>query len=751
MDLAWNPAAAANIASGVLMAGLGAGLLLANPRKDWNRVFALLAVFWGVQIVSVNMVRLTADAQAARFAGELGLAFLIPLYFFIVVFAAIFPRPRPPFGTSTAALGVLALPAGAALVALFAAPGSLIASVRPGADGAFTLVWGPLVPVLLVAPLYGALFYALFAMMRRLGEAASPIERKQVTFVLAALGLFVAHVTPTELARFGSAAAGLGTSEAGAADAAAIAAVMLAGLALLAVLAGKLVARALRGAGAPERREARTALGALALGAGSALAVQALAAAGGPELEVLGVLRAGSVALIVYAIARYQLFDLDLRVKGLAAGSTALLGGAAVGAAAWIALQQGSVGPAVGAGLTLAVALAAFVPLLRVSTRLADRVLPAVSREGEHLYLRKLEVYRASVEALLREGQAPQAAEPGLAELRGKLGLTERDHGIVVSLAVSRADPPRAAPDLRPGGTAFGKYVIDSVLAEGGFGRVFLARDRVLGRTVVIKELLAKWRGNPQVVQRFLQEARIAGQLNHARIVAVFEVEQHGQDFYVVMEHLPGGTLADRLRGGALPAAEAVRVAGALLDALAAAHGRGVVHRDVKPENVLFDAAGEPKLTDFGIALLAGEDVQRTISGLTTGRFPPGTLQYMSPEQARGQAVDARSDLYAMGAVLFRMLTGRHHVEVAGLDELAARNAIAGAPPPQELPGVPAPLAAVVRKALEPDPARRFADARAFRAALDAVSRPRAGRPGPRPAGPAAGPRDSAGPAAGPR
>lgn len=715
MALVWQAGAVLAMASGLLMAALGALLLLANPRKDWNRVFALLAVFWGAQILAVNTVRVTTDADTARLAGEVGLAFAVPLYFFVVSFAAIFPRPRAPFGTSGLAVGALALPAGIALAALFAGPASLIAAVAPS-EGAFTLVWGPLFPPLVVAPLYGALFYALFVMMRRLGEAPSAIERRQVALVLAALVLFVAHNTPLQLAKFGAAALELRTApEAEAGSAAVIAGIMVTGFALLATLAAMLLARLQRSRDAAERAEAALVLGSLAAGFLSSMAVLAVRAAGGPTVELLGAVRTGSVALVVYAVVRYQLFDIDLRLKHGATAAAALLAGGVLAAAAWIVLQAARAPPSAGGMLAVAVAAVSFVPLLRASTRLADRVAPGIRRGGEYLYLRKLEVYRAAVEGALRLGRGAPPDEPGLVELRAKLALTEEDHGLVVSMASQAPQGPAA---LRPGAVAFGKYAIDAVLAEGGFGRVFLARDQLVGRPVVVKELLAKWRASPEVVQRFLREAQIAGQLQHPNIVAVYGVERQGQDHFVVMEYLPGGTLAERLRSGKLPVAEALRITGAVLEALGAAHAKGIVHRDVKPGNVLFGARGEVKLGDFGLAQLAQEEPEATRSGLTSAGAPAGTLQYMSPEQARGAPLDHRSDLYAVGAMLYRMLSGRSHAELTGLDELSARNKVASGPSPAPMKGLPPGLEKAVARALAREPAGRFRSAEEFARAL---------------------------------
>ena len=679
--------AVVNALSGAAMALLGIVLLVANPRKDWNRLFGLLAIFWGAQILCANAVRLATSGTAALLAAELTLPFLLPLYFFVIMFAAIFPRPRGVFARSPAAVAALLIPALVAIVLIFARPALVFQGVSPsaGAAGGYTMLWGPLF-WLLASTLYASFFYALFVMMRRLDEAEAPIERTQVTFVLGAFAIYVAHVVPSELIRFGGAALGLRAAPEG--QEIMLASIMLVGLALLVALVVRL----------RRRTDARWVLrGVIAAAALSLLS---------PYVELLGLVRAASVALIVYAIARYQLFDIDLRVKHAVTAISALVAAAGLAMAAWIVVRDVSFTPTLRGTLVAAAGVVAIAPLWRVARSVADRVAPRVSREGDHLYLRKLEVYRAAVES--------RASEDALAHLRSKLGLTQREHDLVVNMALARADAS-VAPDLRPGGVVFGKYAIDSVLAEGGYGRVFLARDTILQRAVVIKELQARWRGNASVVKTFLREAQIAGRLNHPNIVGVLEVERHGEDHYIVMEHMAGGSLEERLRGGALPVEEAMRVTRAVLSALEAAHAQGVVHRDVKPANVLLGAHGEVKLTDFGIAQMSADDPQRTISGLTMGGPHAGTLQYMSPEQARGLPLDARSDLYAVGALLYRMLTGRGHVDLAGLDEFTARAAVAEAPVPPTPPGL---AGAAAIKALARDPAERHQTARQFLAAL---------------------------------
>ena len=712
--MALAPGAWVNLLSGALMAALGVLLLVANPRKDWNRVFALFAVFWGAQIAAANAVRVVETEQAARLAGELALAFLVPLAFFLVMFASIFPRPAAPFGTSPLAVAALLAPAALALVLLFLDPALLLRGVRPAEAGGFTLVWGPAFPPLLVAPLYGAFFYATFLMMRRLEEADSPVERRQVGIVLASLALFVAYNVPVQLWLFARGAA----ETAQPAESLFIAAVMLVGFALLLLLGARLARRARRAPDPAARKEARALVAAVGASGALGLAVVGVLAAGGPRVDALGLVRIASIALMGYGVARWQLFDIDLRVKSAAAVGAALVAAGALAAALWAGARDAGLAAPTRSLVVAAAGLAALLPALRLTTRLADRVAPRVSRDGDHLYLRRLDVYRAGVETLLREGREGRADEPLLVELRQKLGLAERDHDVVLHLALARADAAPPAPDLRPGGVAFGKYLVEGTLAQGGYGRVFLARDRILDRPVVIKELLARWRGDPRVARTFLREAQIAGRLHHPNIVTVYEVERHGEDHYIVMEHVKGGTLAERMGDGTLGVDEALRVARAVLDALAAAHAQGVVHRDVKPANVLLDERGVAKLADFGVAQLAAEAPDRTVSGLTTQGPQPGTLQYMSPEQARGEPVDARSDLYAVGALLHRMLTGRPHLDLAGLDEWTARARVAAAPPPAPLPGVPAWLGAAVAKALAPDPAGRFRTAAEFQRAL---------------------------------
>jgi serine/threonine-protein kinase len=220
-------------------------------------------------------------------------------------------------------------------------------------------------------------------------------------------------------------------------------------------------------------------------------------------------------------------------------------------------------------------------------------------------------------------------------------------------------------------GTRLGPYEILGLIGAGGMGEVYRARDTRLDRTVAVKVLPGDLAANHERRQRFEREARTISALNHPHICTLHDVgEADGQSF-LVMEHLTGETLAERLKKGPLPLEQALTVAAEIADALAAAHRQGVVHRDLKPANVMLTRSGA-KLLDFGLAKLAGHGEQPAAARLASAtRSTPltsegvivGTLQYMAPEQLEGKSADARTDLWALGAMLYEMLTGRRAFE----------------------------------------------------------------------------------------
>jgi eukaryotic-like serine/threonine-protein kinase len=203
------------------------------------------------------------------------------------------------------------------------------------------------------------------------------------------------------------------------------------------------------------------------------------------------------------------------------------------------------------------------------------------------------------------------------------------------------------------GDTLGGRYLLSGLLGAGGMAEVFLAHDRMLGRDTALKVLKEHYAKDERFVGRFRREARSAAALNHQNVVQIYD-QGRAEDgrCYIAMEYVPGGSLEDLiLRRGPLGSSEAARIASQVAEALHAAHIRGIVHRDVKPQNVLLDEAGDAKVVDFGIALAAS----RSYTSGTNLLF--GTPSYMSPEQAMGERVGPESDLYSLGVVLYEMLT----------------------------------------------------------------------------------------------
>ena len=283
-----------------------------------------------------------------------------------------------------------------------------------------------------------------------------------------------------------------------------------------------------------------------------------------------------------------------------------------------------------------------------------------------------------------------------------------------------------AAMTLTPG-TKLGTYEIIGLLGAGGMGEVYRARDSQLGRDVAIKVLPAFLSRDPDRLRRFEQEARAAAALNHPNILAVYQMGVHEGAPYLVSELLEGSTLRERLARGPLAARKAVEYAAQTAHGLAAAHEKGIVHRDLKPENLFVTNDGRLKILDFGLAKLiqkpTDEPSAATVSGQTEPGVVLGTVGYMAPEQVRGHAADHRADLFALGAILYEMLTGKRSFHKPTSAE--TMSAILNEEPPpvsQITPGVPPALQRVVQRCLEKTPEQRFHSASDLAFALEALS-----------------------------
>lgn len=278
--------------------------------------------------------------------------------------------------------------------------------------------------------------------------------------------------------------------------------------------------------------------------------------------------------------------------------------------------------------------------------------------------------------------------------------------------APDRGDAPRHAAGAPPGDgrRRLGRFVVERELGRGAMGAVYLARDPLNGQPVAIKTLALGGAAGAAVLdearRRFVRESETARRLRHPDIVRVLDAGETRELAWIAMEYVPGRDLAQHARAGALlPVAVVVRIVARVATALAHAHRQGVVHRDVKPANVMIDAAADTvKVTDFGVSHVA--DASRTRTGLVLG-----TPSFMSPEQLAGDVVDGRSDLYSLGVALFQLLTGRLPHEADSPARLMAQIANDAAPDVRRWrPELPEALARSVARALEKRPAARYAD-----------------------------------------
>ena len=254
------------------------------------------------------------------------------------------------------------------------------------------------------------------------------------------------------------------------------------------------------------------------------------------------------------------------------------------------------------------------------------------------------------------------------------------------------------------------RYELEQKIGEGGMARVYRGRDLRLSRQVAVKVLHSHYASDAGFLQRFHHEAQAAANLRHPHIVDVYDVGQDGDLHYIVMEYVPGSDLkALIVRQAPLPAEQAVMIAEAVAKGLDAAHRLGMIHRDIKPQNIIVGEAGQVKITDFGIAK------SKMSTALTETGVTFGTADYISPEQARGQPAGPQSDLYSLGVTLYEMLTGR--LPFSGDSSIAvAMQHVSAEPPPPRMynPRIPPQLEAIVLQALNKAPADRPASAREF-------------------------------------
>lgn len=282
----------------------------------------------------------------------------------------------------------------------------------------------------------------------------------------------------------------------------------------------------------------------------------------------------------------------------------------------------------------------------------------------------------------------------------------------------SSAPPPPTAPDPLLGRVLDNRYRIEAFVARGGMATVYRGVDQRLHRTVAVKVMHPIYAPDQGFVERFEREARAAARLSNQHVVAVHDQGSDAGIVYLVMEYVPGHTVRDVLRShGALPPAQALAIIDPVLQALAAAHRAGYIHRDVKPENVLISDDGRVKVTDFGLArAIEGAD-----HGMSQGLLL-GTVAYLSPEQVEHDRTDARSDVYGAGILLFELVTGQVPYSASAPMQVALKHMHEDVPPPSSVrPDIPPDVDEIVERATRRDPEARYPDADAFLHAVRAL------------------------------
>jgi predicted Ser/Thr protein kinase len=345
-------------------------------------------------------------------------------------------------------------------------------------------------------------------------------------------------------------------------------------------------------------------------------------------------------------------------------------------------------------------------------------------------YRRVRDLFEQALELEPNEAMAwleAQSEEPAsvVAEVRALLAHHSRAGDFLVAPATRHMEALAEASPAHLPGTRLGSYVIERELAQGGMGCVYLATDERLGRKVALKTLPAAMTRGAAQRERLRREARAAASLTHPGICTVYAFEEVDDEVCIATEYIDGHTLRDEMKGG-LPDLATLRATTiALAEAVASAHDRGITHRDLKPENVMRSASGVLKVLDFGLALTSGDEQTAPMTRMTVPGAFVGTPGYMSPEQLAGGAVDARSDVFALGILLYEYASGQHPFEAVNPLVQAARILEANPTPVEVLrPDIPSEMAALISRALQKDPHHRFPHARAMVDALSRDSRP---------------------------
>ena len=692
LSATWGVASALGV-SLLGVVSLGGG----HSRPRGALAFGLFALVWGIHILAGSLLYVAPTAQLATVLYLTYFVSLLALPYFLVEFAS--AHAATPSAARWTVLRWTAAGAAVTAVLLFIADPALVFGGVEARGVRFFAKWGPVFVPLVMLPLFIALGIALHALAGAVRSAPTHRTRLRAATLLAGLGLFAGFTSGSSLTFYtiGSLMypGSFGVPEL-------LYTVTFAALGLLCASIGQRAWRSARRLTVPTERRLQAGLAAALLIPLAWGALEAMVGLLKPSpFNTVGLWRLTGVAIIAYGIARWRFYDLPQRAANAAATAGGTAVAAATGATVFGAgsLYSTSAAPAVAGVLVVAAAL---VPSVRLVRRLfARRLAEPAAPLDQQLYGQRIEAYRAALEASLARGTLDED-EAFLGALRGRFEISESEDRVLRYYARSSVIVPRSQH-------AWDAYDRLRLLGEGGGGRTWLARDRARDRLVVLKEPLERWHQEPGAREAVLREARLAARVRHPHVVAVEEVLEGKSSPIIVMEYLEGGSLADVLRARQrLPWQDAVSLMQGVLAGVEGIHAAGVVHRDVKPSNVLLTSDGTPKIADFGIAVNTLTSGKTQVMDVGPGTIA-GTLAYMAPEVRAGLSQgDRRSDVYACAALLHELV----HGSPPGVAGLAFTPSL-----------VPAELAAVIARGLAERPEARFPSARAFADELARVPR----------------------------
>lgn len=700
-----DPGVAVSLASSAAIGLLGVAVLLSGSRRVSTFSFSAFLLLWSGLLVAGNLSRIPAaagDLAASRTWLLVLSAFLTVVYLPLVHFAESFPTERGWLIRTTSGVAFLTLPAALGGVAMIVEPGLFHEGFRRIGDS-IQSAWGPFY-VLFLYLFVGAFYLLVYRLVQQYRGADLEIERLRARDLLLAVSLHLAFASTESTFLFGYS---IYRGDYLPQDVAFIL-IHAAGIAVMA-WAGREVLRR-------DDQGRLLALGAVALPAafGGVSALTRVSPAL-PAVLTRGIWRFLAVAVIAYAVLRYEMFDIDARAgRGTAlAGAFVLVVGAGFGVSRLVEAFAGSAGVANVAGVAAAGGIVLALAHRRPGFLLAleDRI-----EAPGRLDRRRLEVYEAAV-VRERSRDEPTTGRT-LERLRRDLDLTDAEVAVLEKL-VAEGGVGGQAPEPEAGTVVGDRYELEAPAGAGRSGRAWRAHDGRTGDTVVVK-ILDRPLSDREAVYGFLRESRAARRVDHPNIVTVRDLGIHGEQPYLVLDHVAGGGLDDQLgKEDRLDPLRAVGVLDDVLSGLQALHEAGVVHRDVKVENVLLEPDGQAVLADLDLA--GPLDPDATVAGLgdVTRAGTPAT---MSPEVAAGEDATPASDVYAAGAILHHLLAGEPYVDLAGVRPQDLPQRIANADPPELPEDVPDALEAVVRRALQPDPGDRYPSAEAMREALEAAA-----------------------------